>query len=271
MKIAVTGGNGRMGSVLIPYLVSQGHSVVSLDRQMPTTNQPQTQHMVCDVNDFGQFVDCISGCDALVHLAAYPSPMFQPNHIVYHQNTTSSYNALQACGVLGIKRVCQASSINAIGGVYSRAPRYDYFPVDEKHPTYAEDPYSLSKWVMEMQGDAFARRYENMSIASLRFHWLQPQPLTPTVENDHRLPWVKHIWGRTDIHAAARACLLSLTANFKGHEVFYIVAPTNHTITPSHELIQKYYPTVEIRAEMPDQTSLFDCSKAERILGWVHG
>ena len=92
--------------------------------------------------------------------------------MVYADNTLSSYNALSAASTLGIKRICLASSINAIGGAFSRSPRYDYFPLDEKHPTYAEDPYSLSKWVLEQQGDAFARRFEWMTIASLRFHWL---------------------------------------------------------------------------------------------------
>ena len=35
------------------------------------------------------------------------------------------------------------SSINAIGGRFSRSPRYDYFPLDEQHPAYVEDPYSV--------------------------------------------------------------------------------------------------------------------------------
>ena len=33
----------------------------------------------------------------------------------------------------GVLRICQASSVNAIGQAYSRAPRYDYFPIDEAH------------------------------------------------------------------------------------------------------------------------------------------
>ncbi len=54
--------------------------------------------------------------------------------------------------------------MNAIGGAFSQSPKYDYFPLDEQHPTYAEDPYSLSKWVLEQQADAFACRYEWMKI-----------------------------------------------------------------------------------------------------------
>ena len=172
MRIAVTGGNGDMGRSLIPYLVEQQHTVVSLDRALPTTSTyvPNVNFQVADVRDYGQLVACLRDCEALIHLAAIRSPNDHPDQVVYGDNTISSYNALSAAATLGIKRVCLASSINAIGGVFSRAPRYNYFPLDEQHPTYAEDPYSLSKWVLEQQADAFARRFEWMTIASLRFH-----------------------------------------------------------------------------------------------------
>jgi len=176
MKIAVTGGNGDMGRSLIPYLLEQGHSVVSIDRALPSEpfslSARPLERLIADTRDFGEFVASLRGCDALVHLAAIRAPINHPDPVVYADNTISSYNALSAAAALGIQRVCLASSINAIGGAFSRAPRYDYFPLDERHPTYAEDPYSLSKWVLEQQADAFARRYAWMRIASLRFHWL---------------------------------------------------------------------------------------------------
>jgi nucleoside-diphosphate-sugar epimerase len=69
-----------------------------------------------------------------------------------------SYNALCVAVDLGIKRVSLASSVNSIGmrksqlrqssadqSVFSQRPKYDYFPLDEKHPFRPEDPYSLSK------------------------------------------------------------------------------------------------------------------------------
>src|SRR5689334_5576452 len=172
MRIAVTGGNGDMGSNLIPYLLSQGHTVVSIDRTAPAGYTHGVNYMSADVRDFGQLVGCVRDCEALVHLAAIRAPGGHPDHVVYADNPISSYNALSAASLVGIKKVCLASSINAIGGAFSRSPRYDYFPVDEKHPTYSEDPYSLSKWVTEQQADSFARRFEWMTISSFRFHWL---------------------------------------------------------------------------------------------------
>ena len=275
MKIAVTGGNGDLGSSLIPYLLNEGHEVVGIDRAVPPMPFPPPEkaakRLVVDVTDFGQVVAALTDCDAVIHLAAHRSPLNEPPHVVYGNNTIGSYNVLYAAATLGIKRVCLASSINAIGGAFSRSPRYDYFPVDEAHPTYAEDPYSLSKWVLEQQADSFVRRYEWMTIASLRFHWLTDSrefvaEMTPKLG----AMGTNHLWAYTLLSDASRACLLSLTADFKGHEPFYIVAPDTVMTEPSRKLASEYYPDTQIRGELTGNSGFFDCSKAERLLGWKH-
>jgi len=271
MRIAITGGNGDMGRNLIPYLLKQNHTVVSIDRALPATNTPGVNFVIADARDFGQLVASIRDCDALIHLAAIRAPVNHPDPVVYADNTISSYNALSAASTLGIKRVCLASSINAIGGAFSRSPRYDYFPVDEVHPTYAEDPYSLSKWVLEQQGDAFARRYEWMTIASLRFHWLLDErakalQFTATMG----AVAIRHLWAYTLLSEASRACLLAITADYTGHEVFYIAAPHTAASQPSAELASQHYPHTEIRGDLSNNTGLFNCAKAEQILGWKH-
>lgn len=271
MKIAVTGGNGDMGRNLIPYLLEQKHEVVSLDRALPATPNWEVQSMIMDTRDFGQFVACLRGCDALIHLAAIRAPTNHPDPVVYADNTLGSYNALSAAATLGIKRVCLASSINAIGGVFSRSPRYDYFPVDEQHPTYAEEAYGFSKWVLEQQGDMFARRYEWMTIASLRFHWLLE---TRAIAAEQAQAWSegaqRHLWAYTLLSEASRACLLSITANFSGHEVFYIVAPRTVMEEDSLALARQHYPQTEIRSDLSGQRGFFNCAKAGRLLGWIH-
>src|SRR5260221_9653095 len=271
MRIAVTGGNGDMGRSLIPYLLEQDHTVVSIDRALPAANLAGVNFIIADTRDFGQFVASIRGCDALIHLAAIRSPVNHPDPVIYADNTIGSYNALSAASALGIKRVCLASSINAIGGAFNRSPKYDYFPVDENHPTYSEDPYSLSKWVLEQQADAFARRYEGMSIASLRLHWLldERERAVQITANMGDVA-VRHIWAYTLLKEASRAFLLSLTADFAGHEVFYITAPITAAVQPSTELAHQYYPSTEIRGDLSDHKAFFNCSKAERILGWKH-
>jgi UDP-glucose 4-epimerase len=274
MRIAITGGGGEFGRELAPYLIAQGHHVVSIDRALPAHHGPSgdaIHHIVADVRDFGQLVSCMRSCDAVIHLAAHRSPGTHPDTVVYADNTVASYNVLSAASTLGIDRVCLASSINAIGGAFSRAPRYDYFPVDERHPTYAEDPYSLSKWVLEQQADAFVRRFESMVIASLRFHWLLPtRELAVELTASATTIAVRHLWAYTLQREAARACLLALTANFTGHEVFYIAARDSAAAEASADLARAHYPDTPIRRELAGHQSFFDTSKAERLLGWVH-
>jgi nucleoside-diphosphate-sugar epimerase len=271
MRIGVTGGNGEMGKHLIPYLLEQGHSVVGIDRILPADYTYEMDFIAADTCDFGQFVASLEGCDALIHLAAIRGPGNHPAHLLYTNNTISSYNALSAAATLGIKQVCLASSINAIGGAFSRTARYEYFAVDEKHPTYAEDPYSLSKWVLEQQADSFARRFEWMKIASLRLHMLvdtRDRAVEITANIGEFAP--RQLWSYTLFSEANRACLLSLSAEYIGHEVFYTTAPKSAAQQPSLELASQYYPNAEIRGDLSDQTGFFDCAKAGRLLGWHH-
>ena len=273
MKIAVTGGNGRIGRGIVEMALTEGHEVVSIDQTpAPKINLPHYSFVPANLTDYAEFVQAIRGCEALIHMAAIPAPGHHPDHQVHNNNVAASYNALRAAVEVGIKRVCQASSVNATGLGYSRWPRFDYFPLDEKHPTYNEDPYSLSKWICEEQADSFARRYEDMIISSMRFHGIVPERSTMVQAKSYSQTdaAVKNLWAYTCLEDASRACLLSLTADFGGHEVFYIVAADTISDTPSLELKQKFFPDVPVRGDLSGHRSFFDSSKAERLLGWKH-
>ncbi len=273
MRIAVTGGTGRVGRAVIAVALAGGHQVMSLDRVAPeeAALPAGVQYRQVDTTEYADLVDGIRGADALIHLAAYPSPHRHPDYAVHNNNVVSSYNALSAAVEVGIRRVCQASSINATGAAYSRRPTYDYLPLDERHPTYAEDPYSLSKWICEEQGDCFARLHSDLSIASMRFHGVVPSREVAVERLSQGAALPKHLWGYTRADAAAQACVGSLTAGFSGHEAFYLVAPkTMMPGRPTAQLVAEHYPDVPLRRSLRDEEGLYDCSKAERLLGWRH-
>ena len=274
MKIIVTGGIGSVGKAVVDMALVQGHRVVCIDRAIPSNDARKSEvaYIQADITDYTGMEDSFRGCDALVHMAAIPAPGRHPDHEVHNNNVVGSYNVLRAAVEVGIHRVCQASSVNAIGLAYSRWPHFDYFPLDEAHPTYNEDPYSLSKWICEEQGNSFARRYEEMTIASMRFHWVIPERATAVQAFGYSQTKaaIKNLWAYTLRSAAARACLLALTADFKGHEVFYITAPDTISDIPSLELKQKYFPDVPVHGDLSGNKSFFNSSKAERLLGWKH-
>lgn len=275
MRIAITGGNGRFGRVVTRYLKQRGHDPISIDRAMPVADadadatDPAIPFIRLDLTDLAALTKAFEGCDAVIHLAAIPSPRNFPAPEVYINNTVTSYNALYACAQLDIKKVCLASSINAIGGAYSRRARYDYFPVDEAHPSYNEDAYSLSKWVLEAQADSFARLCDDMTISSLRFHGIVPAKYDGTARHE-ALPMINHLWAYTNADEAARACELALLAGFTGHEAFFVTGPTTVVNRPSLELARQFYPDVKIICDLSGQRSFYDNSKAQRLLNWTH-
>ena len=271
MKIAVTGGSGTIGRAITDLGLERGHQIVSIDRVSPSEPRDGVTYILADVSDYDALVAGFKGCDAMIHMAAIPSPMKDPNHVVHNNNVVASYNALRAAVENNIMRICQASSVNAIGHAYSRTPRYDYFPIDEDHPNYAEDPYALSKWICEQQADAFARRYEGISIASMRFHWVLPDRAYAS-RAYAQADWNpgKHLWAYTRCDAAADACLLAVQTDLKGHEIFYIVADDTASQTPSSELAAKHFPNVPVKGNPQGRWSFMTSAKAERLLGWRH-
>ncbi|MEY2847297.1 MAG: hypothetical protein RL076_2843 [Chloroflexota bacterium] len=273
MRIAITGGSGNVGRHVITKAVAQGHTVRNIDRVPPPEGviPDGVEFVNAELSDYQSFYDAINGFDVLIHLAAIPAPRHHPDHVVHNNNVTSSYNALLAAANCGIKRVTQASSINAIGAVYSRWPTFDYLPVNEEHPTHNEDPYSLSKWICELQGDSIARRYEDMTIASLRFHWVVASlELAQQYASKNSDGNAKQLWAYTLAESAARACLAIIDAPYVGHEVFFIVSPTTVMAEKTSDLIAQWHPNTRVTKALADNEGMYDCSKAERLLGWKH-
>jgi UDP-glucose 4-epimerase len=294
VRVAVTGAAGRIGTKVVALLIERGHSVVAIDKNVPDGHdgddghdggdtadradgggggraRPRAHWLAADVTDYYSLLGAFAGCDAVVHLAAFPGPGRAAEWAVHHNNVVSSYNALHAAASLGIPRICQASSVNAIGGAYSRKPRFDYFPLDEDHPSFNEDPYSLSKWICEQQAASIARRYDSLLIASLRLH-MCVEDRDRALEAAAAKPETaaRDLWGYTSLTSAAGACLLAIGAGYTGHEVFLIVAPDHVGPAPAMELAAAHYPDVPLRRASGPAEGFFNCAKAQSLLGWRH-
>lgn len=271
LTVAVTGGSGSLGRFTINELVDHGYEVRNLDRAA-------AQDSVCpffqlDMADLGQVVNALHGCDAVIHLAAIPSPSGFPSQYVYVNNTVANYNVLEAVAMLGIKKLCMASSVNAIGLNFSIKPVYDYFLIDENHISRAEDCYSISKWCGEQQANGFAHRYPDMTLVSLRYHWIirpgvYAQWRTQPPADPHG-PF-KNLWGYVDIRDCARANRLAIEATWSGHQACFLTAKDTRFDIPSKELAEKFYPDVEICGDLSGYNSFFNCTKANELLGWEH-
>lgn len=173
MKILITGGTGNIGSVTAAHLIENGHQVrvVSLEEN---ADIPSAEYIQGDITDYASLGDMLAGCEAVVHLAAIAAPSMAPADKLFDINVRGTFNVFEAAAKAGIKRVVQASSINAIGCAYNTTDVVPaYFPIDEDHPHYTTDPYSLSKQLDEDIAAYFWRR-DGISSTSLRFPWVYP-------------------------------------------------------------------------------------------------
>lgn len=261
--------------------LERGYKVLGIDiapnfplledlQQQPSSN-PDFAYLSLDLRNYEPLLEALRGCDAIVQLAAYRNP---GDFVVqtHNSNVVISWNVLRAAAELGIKRIAQASSVNVITMAYSQSQRIHYFPIDEEHPCLPDEPYGLSKMICELQADTIVRRYPFMRIASLRLHWFVPHRST-AIREDSSIT-AKDFWGYVQQDSAAHAFLLALedSDRWSGHEAFFITAPEIAVGEDSKSLRESHYPDVPVKegSDVSGKKGFFDCSKAERMLGWVH-
>lgn len=168
MRVLVTGGIGAVGKSVLERLLQNGWDVRVVDRT-PEFEMAGVDYRVGDITKFEDMREQVRGCDVIVHLAAIANPMFVPPHELFHINVQGTYNVFEAAAEEGIKRIVQASSINAFGCFWGNRDIFpDYFPLDEAHPTATTDVYSFSKEAVEDIGAYYWRR-KGISSLSLRF------------------------------------------------------------------------------------------------------
>lgn len=107
------------------------------------------------------------GIDAVVHLAAIPSPGQTSSSNQFRTNTMSTYNVLEACRKLRITNVVLASSETLIGLPFPNPPLS--LPITEETPRQPESAYSLSKLLGEVMGEQYCRWDQELKVVSLRF------------------------------------------------------------------------------------------------------
>lgn len=184
MKVLVTGGAGGVGKPVVDRLVRNGFEVKVIDLA-EGLEIPGAVYASCNILDYSGLRAQVQGCDAVVHLAAYASPSVASSDRVFQTNVQGTFNVFKACEETGIRRVVQASSINALGLFYGTKPApIHYLPVDEDHPCVTTDAYSLSKHMIEEIGDYYWRR-SGISNVALRFPYVAPVTFYATI-NDRR-------------------------------------------------------------------------------------
>jgi len=273
MNIAVTGCSGNVGRRVVLHALAQSHTVVGLDSKSPDadfSSDPGFSFRQVDLTEYDKTLNALRGCTAVIHLAALPHPR-DYGAVVHNTNVVLSWNVLRAAAELDITRIAQASSINVVTLYFCKEHRIEYFPLDEDHPCLPDEPYGLSKLIGELQADTIVRRYPQIRIASLRIHYATTG--RPSVASHEKAMLSRDLWGYVQQDSAADAFLRAIeSAGWSGHERFFIVAPETWCNEDTNILLQKFWSHIPIKEgkDMSGRKGFYDCTKAEKLLGWVH-
>ncbi|TDP99700.1 MULTISPECIES: NAD-dependent epimerase/dehydratase family protein [unclassified Leifsonia] len=272
MRIAVTGGSGKLGRTVVRELRKSGDVVVSLD----AVGERGPGFVRVDLTDYGQTVDAIfgvndkhDGFDAIVHLAAIPAPGILSDVATFHNNIRVTYNVFQAARRAGIRNVVYASSETVLGLPFDVPP--PYIPVDEDYPARPESTYSLVKHLEEQMAIELVRWDPALKIVALRFsNVMDPEDYAafPAFDDD---PWARkwNLWGYIDARDGAQAIRRALEWDTTGFDRFIIAAADTVMSRPNDELVAEVFPGVPLKRELGVNDTLLSIDKARRVLGYA--
>jgi UDP-glucose 4-epimerase len=164
-KVLVTGGKGFIGSNLVEYLISKGHSVSVIDIDRDGYEHPGVNYYYADITKpIPHAEDIFDGVTAIFHLAAevYVQKSLEFPDLFKEVNEDGTKHILDYAINNGIKNI-MFSSTSAIYGNKNK----DRGDIETDTPDCL-NAYSLSKYNAEQICKEYADRF-NMNITVFRY------------------------------------------------------------------------------------------------------
>ncbi|MBT5263824.1 MAG: NAD(P)-dependent oxidoreductase [Rhodospirillaceae bacterium] len=268
-KVAITGGNGRLGRHVAGQLASRCEvSIVDLaegDGGAPF-------HQV-DITDLDGLTGAFAGHDAVIHLAAIPNPRTTTQENTFVTNVHGSWAVLAAAEEAGVKRVVVASSDSTIG-LNHNPPDWgpQYLPVDEAHPLRPIEAYSLSKHVTESICRSFVDRGA-LEVQVIRPSHIVFPPEYPELRQRGDDVENYHVWCYVAPEDVASGFVLALEREDAPFDTFILVADDGLNVRPTLEMLDErlgHIPKLA-KPEKYDRlstASILDNDHARDMLGW---
>ncbi|WP_343995095.1 NAD(P)-dependent oxidoreductase, partial [Terrabacter terrae] len=283
MRIFFTGGSGKAGKHVAPFLAEQGHQVTNAD--LVPLGHPAVDDLTVDLTDIGETYSALAGLarfdelelaakpayDAVVHFAAIPRILLTSDAKTYAANVLSTYNVLEAATRLGIRKVIFASSETTYGICFAQGERRPlYVPVDEEHPTVPEDSYAMSKVSNEVTARSFQAR-TGTDIYGLRINnVIEPHEyaeLFPPFLQDPALRR-RNIFAYIDTRDLGQMVQRCLEVDGLGYEVFNVANADMSVAATTDEVRERFYEGVELRRPMGRNETFYSIDKARDLLGY---
>jgi nucleoside-diphosphate-sugar epimerase len=281
MRVFFTGGSGKAGRHVVPYLLEQGHRVLNVDK-VPL-DHPGVDNITGDISDIGQMYSLMSGMagfddlagdaapkfDAVVHFAAIPRILVESDAETYRVNTIGTYNVIEAAVKLGIRKVIVASSETTYGVCFSfgeTKPRS--LPVEEDYDVDPMDSYGCSKVVNEVTARSFARR-TGADIYALRIgNVIEPHEYDSFPFAEDPSVRLRNVFCYIDARDLGQIVDRCLKKDGLGYQVFNAGNDTNSVAVPNAELLKTYYQGVPLTRDLGEHEALFSNRKIREVLGF---
>ena len=273
MRIAVTGGSGKLGRAVVAELLEHGHQVLNLDRVAGPDQRVAFTRV--DLTDFGQVSGALAaiddrhdGLDGVVHLAAIPGSGMAPNATIFANNVLSTFNVFTSARQAGIRNIVWASSETLLGLPFDVPP--PYIPVDEDYPVRPETTYALGKAVDEELARHFCRWDPQLKLIGLRFSNVMEPADYATFRTFDADPGTRkwNLWSYIDARDGAQAVRLALEHQVTGFDVFVIANGDTVMGRTNDELLARWFPDVPRTRPVGPHETLLSIDKARRILGY---
>jgi nucleoside-diphosphate-sugar epimerase len=165
MNVAVTGGSGQLGTLVLRRLVDDRRvkRIVSIDLRPPLLVAGKLHPVESDVRapDLSRHLE---GCDALVHLA-FVVTRYERREVMDDINIEGSKNVFRAAAAAGCKRIVYSSSVAAYGVL----PGHPVPIVEDTPRRYQDDfAYAATKYRVEEFLDGFEREHAHLAVVRLR-------------------------------------------------------------------------------------------------------
>ena len=282
-RIVFTGGSGKAGKHVVPWLKAQGYDILNLD--LKPLQCPGVNTLITDVTDSGQVFNALSmhfgfegyetgrgpaKLDAVVHFAAVPRVLINPDNTTYQTNVMSTYNVIEAAAKLGIRKVIIASSETTYGVCFAEGDKdYHHFPLEEDYDIDPMDSYGLSKLINERTARAFAMRY-GIDIYALRIgNVIEPNEY-PLFKGflDKPMTRKRNAWSYIDARDLGQIVHLCIKKDGLGFQVFNAVNDTITTREGTAEFLKKYVPQIPLMREMVGNEAPLSNKKIRDVLGF---
>jgi nucleoside-diphosphate-sugar epimerase len=285
-RIVFTGGSGKAGRHVIPYLLAQGHSVLNLDLIDFPDRSANVFTLKTDLTDSGQVFNALtthfnfSGYedakppgppDAVIHFAAYARNMLVPDNECFKGNATSTYNVIEAACKLGVKKIVIASSETTYEVCFGQGDlSYISFPLHEELDVNPMDTYAISKLVGERVARGFSRRF-NADIYALRIgNVIEPHEYETDFPTHVGKPETRkrNAWSYIDARDLGQICDLCVKKDGLGFQVFNATNDSITTTVPTKQFLKESCPETEITREMGEWEAPLSNKKIKEVLGF---